>query len=100
MVTAVFRPYTTVSIAVEARHGLLREEGEGFLEDCFRRKRAVRNSVSVHPNWSKKNILVGLENANKRTRDGISLQCSGFDITYVHMYVCMYDASHRLFSKK
>lgn len=33
MVTAVFRPYATVSVAVEARHGFLGEEGEGLFED-------------------------------------------------------------------
>ena len=66
MVTAVFRPYTTVSIAVEARHGFLREEGEGLLEDCFRRKRAMRNSVSVHPKWSKKHSGGSLKRNQKQ----------------------------------
>ena len=41
MVTAVFRPYATVSVAVEAGHGFLGEEGEGFLEDCFWRNSAM-----------------------------------------------------------
>ena len=54
MVTAVFRPYATVSVAVEARHGPLGEEGEGFLEDCLSAEESNGNSVSVHPtNWSK-----------------------------------------------
>ena len=55
MVTAVFGPYATVSVAVEARHGFLGEEGEGLLEDCFRRKRAMgtlsASSDSVKTFW-------------------------------------------------
>ena len=31
--TAIFRPGTTVAVAVEARHGRLGEEGQGFAED-------------------------------------------------------------------
>ena len=54
VVTAVFRPYATVSVAVEASHRLLGEEGEGFLEDCLSAEESDGNSVSVHPiNWLK-----------------------------------------------
>ena len=33
--TAIFRPSTTVAVAVEARHGRLGEEGQGFAEDFY-----------------------------------------------------------------
>ena len=33
--TAIFRPSAAVAVAVEARHGRLGEEGEGFAEDFY-----------------------------------------------------------------
>ena len=62
VVTAVFGPYATVSVAVEARHGLLGEEGEGFLEDCFRWKRAMGTLSASSASLKRSGVFWGLLN--------------------------------------
>ena len=75
MVTAVFGADATVSVAVEAGHGFLGEEGEGFLEDCFRRKRTLLASFDS----SKHSGIFELE---RKDRDDFPA-CSRFGDTYV-----------------
>lgn len=38
MIATIFRTHTTVPVTVEARHGLLGEEGERFLKDYWRER--------------------------------------------------------------
>lgn len=45
VISTVFWTDSAISISVEACHGLLGEEGEGFLEDCMRR-------ISADSSWN------------------------------------------------